>query len=254
MNFCPCGDWATAERVLSSPQADVITGSATQRYEGSLPATLAEARALLAKGLTVGVRHAERHDSALGQIARDFATEFLAPIDIHIYCSPGGYPGFGWHYDAEDVFVLQTLGKKEWSLRKNTVNPWPLVDTLPEDMLYEREIMPVMRCLLSAGDWLYIPAGYWHRTLSIDESISLSIGIESLSAMRVYDFLRPQLLESLLWRQRLPPAGTASQLSDGELLEQYEALFKALGSDLVKMLSVKTLPAAFLAALRKPKE
>ena len=39
-------------------------------------------------------------------IGRDFA----APVDVHLYCTPAGQPGFGWHYDAEDVFVLQTAG------------------------------------------------------------------------------------------------------------------------------------------------
>src|SRR5947209_3055839 len=135
---------------------------------------------------------------------------FLAPIDVHVYCTPAGQPGFGWHYDAEDVFVLQTAGRKEWSLRKNTVNPWPLAEALPADMRHEREIMPVLRCTLAAGDWLYIPAGYWHRTRAGEESVSLSVGVLSASALDVYDFLRRQLLSSLRWRQRLPPAGGAS--------------------------------------------
>jgi 50S ribosomal protein L16 3-hydroxylase len=254
LDFCHYGDWPTVERVLASPAADVIVGSANQRYDGPLPKSLEEARHQLAQGLTVGVRHAEKHDSALGELARDFAADFLAPIDIHLYCTPAGQPGFGWHYDAEDVFVLQTLGKKEWWLRKNTVNPWPLVETLPQDMKYEREIMPAMRCLLAAGDWLYIPAGYWHRTESAEESISLSVGIESPSAITVFDFLRPQLLESLRWRQRLPPAGAAAQLAERELLEQYQVLFRELGTDLKKVLSQEKLPAAFLARMREKNE
>jgi ribosomal protein L16 Arg81 hydroxylase len=248
-----CGDWAVVERVLSSPGADVIVGSAEQRFEGPPPTSLENARRLLAEGLTVGIRHAEKHDESLAQLARGFGADFLAPIDIHLYCTPAGKPGFGWHYDAEDVFVLQTHGKKEWWLRKNTVNPWPLVETLPKDMKYEREIMPAMRCLLAAGDWLYIPAGYWHRTGCQEESISLSVGIQSPSAIDVFDFLRPQLLDSLRWRQRLPPAGEASSISDSERLEQFQALFQELGADLAKALSEKKLAASFLAQLRDRK-
>lgn len=167
-DFCQYGNWRTVERVLASTAADVIVGSINHRYDGPMPKSVEEARQLFAKGLTVGVRHAQKHDSALGKLASEFSTDFFAPVDIHIYCTPTGQPGFGWHYDAEDVFVLQTLGQKEWWLRKNTVNPWPLVETLPQDMKYEREIMPIMRCLLAAGDWLYIPGGYWHRTVSTD--------------------------------------------------------------------------------------
>ena len=244
-----CGDWPVVERVLASPGADVIVGSAEQRYAGPLPTSLEAARCLLADGLTVGIRHAEKHDESLARLAGDFAADFLAPIDIHLYCTPAGRPGFGWHYDAEDVFVLQTTGKKEWWLRKNTVNPWPLVETLPTDMRYEREIMPAMRCLLAAGDWLYIPAGYWHRTDCLEESISLSVGIQSRSAIDVYDFLRPQLLDSLRWRQRLPAAGAASNLSEKELLEQHHALFKELGAELAKLLADQRLVQRFLDQL-----
>ena len=251
-DFCHCGDWRAASRILSSPGADVIVGSAKQRYDGPLPKSLEETKALLAQGLTVGVRHAEKHDAALGNLARQFAADFRAPIDVHLYCTPAGQPGFGWHYDAEDVFVLQTVGKKDWWLRKNTVNPWPLVETLPQDMKYEREIMPAMRCLLAAGDWLYIPAGYWHRTESAEESISLSVGIESPSAMSVFDFLRPQLLDSLRWRQRLPPAGAAAANSDSELVAQYQALFQELGADLAKLLANPKTAAAFLNSLKRP--
>jgi len=250
-DFTHCGDWPTVERVLSSPEADVIVGSAKQRYEGPLPKSLEEARPLLEQGLTVGVRHAERHEDSLAQLATAFAADFFAPIDIHLYGAPAGQPGFGWHYDAEDVFVLQTTGKKEWWLRKNTVNPWPLVETLPRDMKYEREIMPAMRCLLAAGDWLYIPAGYWHRTESLEESISLSVGIESPSALSVFDFLRPKLLESFRWRQRLPPAGASAVASERELLAQYQALFQELGADLAKILSQEKTAAGFLAHLKQ---
>ena len=250
-HLAACGDWPVVERVLSSPEADIIVGSAEQRYEGKPPTSLEEAMQLLSQGLTVGVRHAEKHDESLAELARGFATDFAAPIDIHLYCSPAGKPGFGWHYDAEDVFVLQTRGKKEWWLRKNTVNPWPLVETLPRDMKYEREIMPAMRCLLAAGDWLYIPAGYWHRTECQEESISLSVGIESPSAMSVFDFLRPQLLESLRWRQRLPPAGEAAQLSHEELLTELQTLLESLGSDLATLLADKRTAERFLNSLRQ---
>lgn len=246
-----CGEWRVVERIVASPGADVIVGSAEQRFGGQLPKSIAEARRLLDDGLTVGIRHAEKHDDSLANLACGFAADFLAPIDIHLYCTPAGRPGFGWHYDAEDVFVLQTHGQKEWWLRKNTVNPWPLVETLPKDMRYEREIMPVMRCLLSAGDWLYIPAGYWHRTDCQEESISLSVGIQSMTGIDVYDFLRPQLLESLRWRQRLPPAGEAAPLSPVELLAELQTLFESLGADLAKLMADKRTVERFLDYLKQ---
>src|SRR5262249_27039897 len=150
---------------------------------------------LLAEGCTLGIRHAEKHDPGLARLAEGFRRDFASPVDVHLYCTPAGRPGFGWHYDAEDVFLLQTQGTKEWFLRKNTVNPWPLAEPPPADMRYRLELMPLLRVTLAAGDWVYIPCGYWHRTeAGSEESISLSVGVRSPSAVDVYDYLRRQLL------------------------------------------------------------
>src|SRR5690349_5688984 len=113
--------WTTVERILAGPGADVLFGREGRPWDGQLPASLVDARALLAAGYTLRVRHAERHDPDLAALAEGFRQDLRAPIDVHLYCTPAGCPGFGWHYDAEEVFVLQTHGSKVWELRKNTV-------------------------------------------------------------------------------------------------------------------------------------
>ncbi len=242
------GGWEAVDRILAGRSADVLVGREGRKADVPTPTSADEAKALLAQGLTVGVRQAYRHHPGLAELAASFQADFAAPIDVHVYCTPAGQPGLGWHYDAEDVFVLQTLGSKEWRLRKNTVNPWPLVEALPADMRYPREIMPVMRCALAAGDWLYIPGGYWHSTRAGEESISLSVGVLSPTALDVFDFLRGRLLSSLRWRQRLPSAGAASPLSPEELLRRYHELFTELGQDLAAQLSQGPFARDFLAA------
>jgi 50S ribosomal protein L16 3-hydroxylase len=221
-------------------------GREGQSAQGPVPQTAAEARALLEAGWTLGLRHAERHDPGLAALAEGFRADFAAPIDLHLYCTPAGHPGFGWHFDAEDVFVLQTLGTKEWQLRKNTVHPWPLVETLPADMRYRREVMPLLRCTLTAGDWLYIPGGYWHATRAGDESISLSVGVLSPTGMDAFDFLRGQLLESLRWRQRLPSLGAATGVGEEELVCRYRELFAELGRDLAEVMGREEFVRAYL--------
>jgi len=245
--------WDRVGQILQQPGADVVAGRAGEQWAGKLPASLDEARAVLAAGYMLGIRHSERHDAGLAALAAGFQADFLAPIDIHLFCTPADHPGYGWHYDAEEVFMLQLAGRKEWWLRKNTVNPWPLMETLPADMRYDREIMPVMRCTLQAGDWLYVPAGYWHRTQSGEESISLSVGVQAATAMNAFDFLRTELLDSLRWRQRLPPAGAATALTATELQAAYETLFAELGRDLQRILARPETAAAYLAARRKPR-
>ena len=180
---------------------------------------------------------------------RRLPATLAAAVNIHMYCTPGSQYGFGWHYDAEEVFIVQTTGRKEYSLRKNTVNPWPTDETLPANMRYEREIMPLARCELAAGDWLYIPSGYWHIGESRETSLSLAIGVQPHAAVEVFDFLRPQILESLVWRQRLPVMGAAAVGSGDELREQYAAVFMQLGQELLKLLSDPRQVEAFLTRL-----
>jgi ribosomal protein L16 Arg81 hydroxylase len=248
--LCGLGTWGSLTAILAQDGADVIVCRRNERYAGGQPRTSDDARRLVEDGYTLLVRHAERHDPRLHHLATAFQRDFAAPVNIHMYCTPGGQYGFGWHYDAEEVFIVQTTGRKEYSLRKNTVNPWPLEETLPADMRYEREIMPLVRCELAAGDWLYIPSGYWHMGESRELSISLAIGVMSPTALDVFDFLRLRLLDSIFWRQRLPVAGAASTVSDEPLREEYARLFRDLGQELQKMLNNPGEVEAFLAKRR----
>ncbi|MDB5386955.1 MAG: hypothetical protein JWM11_2601 [Planctomycetaceae bacterium] len=246
----PAYDRATLLRILRQENVDFFAGRGGQRWTGAIPSSAQQLEALLSEGYTAGIRHAERHDPDLAKLAEEFRLELGAPINIHIYCTPQGNPGFGWHYDAEEVFILQAAGEKEWFLRKNTVNPWPLIETIPANQRYEREIMPVMHCRLSAGDWLYIPNGYWHRTAADRESISLSVGVEAVSATQVFDFLRPRLLHSLQWRQRLPCAGSVAGKSLDELTTSYREIMQSLSRDLVSLLNDEYLARSFLESLQ----
>jgi hypothetical protein len=283
---CELGTWDSVGAVWAAAGKDAFAVREGRWYEGELPRDVDGARKLAHEGYTIFVRHAERHHAGLAALAAAFERTFSGPVNIHLFATPAGAPGFSWHYDAEDVFIIQTAGEKEYSLRKNTVNPWPLEETLPADMRYEREQMPLMRVLLRAGDLLYIPCGWWHkaeakgaRTLPLppgagrgeekstnrnapspcplpkgegaETAISLAVGVMSRSAMDVYDFLRKRLVESLVWRQRLPLVGPASALSREELEATYAHLFKQLADDLAKTFADPRLLADYLEELRK---
>jgi ribosomal protein L16 Arg81 hydroxylase len=234
-HLCTLGSWEIVVHLLAQTGIDVLVGREGAAWQGPTP-DAAEARRLLDDGYTLGIRHAERHHHDLARLASDFAAEFAAPVDLHLYMTPASHAGFGWHYDAEDVFILQTQGSKVWSLRKNTVNPWPLVETIPQDMRYRGEMMPLMRCSLAAGDWLYIPAGYWHSTQAGEESISLSVGLKMPAAIDLFDALRPRLLDSLRWRQRLPLAGDLQTGSEQQRLADLRALAANLAEDLTRQM------------------
>jgi len=245
------GSWRTIDTILPQQDVDVLVARQGELRDDPAPPTPAEARQLHSDGWTLVIRHAEKHVPELDQLADSFRRDFCGEVNIHLYCTPGDQYGFGWHYDAEDVFILQTEGVKEYSLRKNTVHPWPLMETIPHDMQFGAEIMPVMKCALSAGDWLYIPPGYWHVAQSQQPAVSLALGVMSTAAIDVYDHLRNKLLGSLLWRQRLPPPGAAATLSEEELLAHYEMVLAGLGRELQQEFSSKKLAREFIEARRR---
>jgi len=122
-----------------------------------------EAQAYYRGGHTLLVRHAERASAKLQALAEAFARVFHAPVDIQVYLTPDKSQAFGWHYDLEEVFIIQVQGCKEYTVRQNTLNPWPVWDNLPAEMHYDRETSRVrLTCRLEAGDWLDIPSGWWH--------------------------------------------------------------------------------------------
>lgn len=225
-------DWPAVERLLGANDVDVMVCRRGERYTGASPQTPEEARRLRDEGYTVLIRHAERHDKRLGDLAGSFARDFGGSVNVHVYATPPDQFGFGWHYDAEDVFIVQTAGSKEYSLRKNTVHPWPLLETLPVDMQFEREIMPLMRCALTAGDWLYIPAGYWHMAVAKQPAISVAVGVLSPAAIDIYAIARKRLAQSLVWRQRLPTPGDASPLNLEQRRERLREILAMLARDL----------------------
>jgi ribosomal protein L16 Arg81 hydroxylase len=249
-SLCELGSWSALAAILEGESTDLLVCRRNEQYTGPAPRCEQEALALVEQGYTLLVRHAERHDDRLAQLAAEFQTAFAAPVNIHMYCTPGGQYGFGWHYDAEEVFIVQTTGRKEYRLRKNTVNPWPIEETLPANMRYEREIMPLVKCELAAGDWLYIPSGYWHMGESRETALSLAIGVEPRTGVDVYNFLRQRVVESLRWRQRLPVAGTAAVTSDDELRQQYLAVFHQLAADFGKLLTEPKFADDFLSQIR----
>jgi ribosomal protein L16 Arg81 hydroxylase len=140
--------------------------------------TFSEALHGFAAGRTVLVRHSEQNSEALAEIADDFKQHLGGEVDIQLYFTPTGEEGFNWHYDAEDVIVIQSFGAKEFYLLKNTVTERPYPKNADQSEDFKKEKMaPEIRCLLQAGDWLYIPAGYWHKAKAVSDSFHLSVGV-----------------------------------------------------------------------------
>ena len=174
----PLLTWATVEKLVRAG-ADMLVVRNGVRHTGDAPLAPAEAWGLLERGYSLVIRECDRLDPDLRALAEAFALELPGEVGVQAFATPAGYCSFGWHYDCEDVFIVQTAGVKDYLLRRNTVNPEPTIDAMPRDMRFELETSPVLACTLLPGDWLYVPRGWWHMAHATRDSLSLSVGVLS---------------------------------------------------------------------------
>lgn len=170
---CALLDWKVLDGVLRTAD-DVLVVSRGQLLAVPAPRSLAELRDYLAAGIGLCVRHSERHDRGLAGVATAF--DELGSAQVQLFVTPGGTHGFGWHYDDEDVFIVQTAGVKDYYFRANTI----AADRAARPEMFARftaESSALCTATLVAGDFLYLPSRWWHMAVCREDALSISVGV-----------------------------------------------------------------------------
>ena len=226
-------NWETVKNIISEDKSVLRIVKDGKMVSDYVKLTLDEVKKRHQDGCTLLVRFAERSDPRLNELALDFARSFRTEVDIQLYCTPGNHNAFGWHYDVEEVFILQCQGSKHYTIRPNTIHPNPLVKSIPKDQGYERETSTAaIQVTLEEGDWLYIPSGWWHRAETKQESMHISIGLMPRSAVDLLEFFPEYLAKNDFWRTRMPVH--LDFKTDEEEIEFYQAAMEKLGKDLAR--------------------
>lgn len=209
-----------------------------------------EALSYYQRGNTLLVKNAELSHSKFKALADDFSRSFFTPVDIQLYCTPENHNAFGWHYDVEEVFIVQVKGSKAYTIRQNTIHPNPLVSSIPKDLGYESEKSDLeINVQLKEGDWLYIPSGWWHIAKTQEESMHISIGLMPRSALDLVGYLQEFLASSPFWRTRMP---VHKKFSDSkEEVEFYQEAMGQLGKEIAQKVSDPDFIKKFLEHIRK---
>lgn len=238
-------DWKMVEDVLKEKKSVLRIVQDGRVIKDYVELSFEEARAHHAQGHTLLLRYAEKSSKILKELALDFEKSFHSPVDIQLYCTPEGHNAFGWHYDVEEVFIIQTKGSKSYSIRPNTVHPNPLISSIPKDMGYEKEKTPIeIKVTLEEGDWLYIPSGWWHIARTQKESMHISIGLMPSSAVDLAQYLPQFLAQKTFWRARMPVH--LNFADQDEEVAFYQDAMKKLGQDLSEQMSSKEFIQEFL--------
>ncbi len=147
------------------------------------------------------------------------------------YSTPGG--GVGPHLDQYDVFIIQGLGKRHW--RVGMPDP-SLKSHCPHPRLLQ--VSPFVDCIdviTEPGDILYIPPGCPHDGISIDQSLSYSVGFRAPAQKDLLTGLADYLIENEIQGIRYSDAGRELSPNIGEIttkdLADVQGLLKNLLDD-----------------------
>jgi 50S ribosomal protein L16 3-hydroxylase len=248
-NFLHLLNWQVVEEILGARKSVLRIVQDGKVIKDYVEMDFNEAQAHHAQGHTLLLRYAEKSHGPLELLARDFAHAFHTPVDIQLYCTPDGHNAFGWHYDVEEVFIIQTAGSKQYHIRPNTVHPNPLVTSIPKDQGYEREQTELgITVTLLPGDWLYIPSGWWHVARTQSASMHISIGLMPAAATDMVKHLAHYLGQFPFWRTRMPLHLKFE--SEAAEVAFYQDACQKLSSDLVKHMASAAFITDYLQTKR----
>lgn len=141
------------------------------------PFTEDEFSSLPAGHWTLLVQDMEKHLPELRQLLLPF--RFLPHWrvdDLMIsYAAPGG--SVGPHTDQYDVFLIQALGRRHWSIRSADAGDSRLIDGLDLRILARFE--PDRDWTLEPGDLLYLPPGVPHHGVADGPCMTCSVGFRA---------------------------------------------------------------------------
>lgn len=142
-------------------------------------------------------------------LAENLETLFRVRPQVNLYAGWRTTHGFDIHWDDHDVLVAQIAGRKRWTVYGMT-SRYPLkgdkkvIATPPSEPLWEG--------LLDDGDLLYIPRGWWHVAVPLDEpTLHLTIGFSNPTGIELLKWFVDSLSDCEELRQDLPIFAEESQ-------------------------------------------
>ena len=140
-----------------------------------LEAVLADMRA----GGTLILDQLHHREPKLSLLCRVLAAELGHRFQTNLYLTPSSGKGFLPHWDNHDVFILQTVGSKNWKLEKQR----RVLPAKGETMDKEgRELRGEFDSfVLEQGDLIYIPRGFVHAAeCGTEPSLHITLGVSGV--------------------------------------------------------------------------
>ncbi|MFJ9696652.1 cupin domain-containing protein [Kitasatospora sp. NPDC101183] len=164
----------------------------------------------LAEGATLVLDAIDELHAGIGRLASQLERRLRTGVQANLYASWTGVEGFGVHWDDHDVVVVQLDGAKRWRIYGPTrMAPMHRDVETPESPPEE----PVADLVLTAGDLLYLPRGWWHAVAASEgqHSLHVTCGLQSTTGADLITWLSETLRAHEAVRADLPRFGTAEE-------------------------------------------
>ncbi|MBO6826817.1 MAG: cupin domain-containing protein [Sneathiella sp.] len=93
--------------------------------------------------------------------------------DIMVSFSPKGGT-VGEHVDSYHVFLIQGMGKRCWKVAKEAIQKEEYIEDIPLEIL--KDAFDGEEVIVTEGDIIYIPPKFAHQGVSLEPSLTYSIG------------------------------------------------------------------------------
>jgi ribosomal protein L16 Arg81 hydroxylase len=174
-------------------------------------------------GATLILQHVDEYSESLARVARGLREGLGSHAEIEVIAGNSSSNGLPVHFDANDCLVLQIQGCKRWKLypptrlhplRKSKLYP-SRIDVLPA--LPPTLENPYITVAVNAGDFFYIPRGWWH-IVEPEPGPCLSVN-PTIYSPTVQDFLKWcvdewAVAETCRWNLPLDAASESKLLED----------------------------------------
>jgi hypothetical protein len=195
------------ETITRSPDYVKVANAATNKnvsYKGvvteGLEAVLGDMRA----GGTLVLDQLHNREPKLGLLCRALAAELGHRFQVNLYLTPANGKGFKPHWDNHDVFILQTVGSKNWKIEKQRRVFPAKNDSMGDEGRELGEDLDSF--VLEQGDLIYIPRGFVHAAECESEpSLHITLGVTGVFWEDIlYAAVKAAILQDERLRQALP--------------------------------------------------
>lgn len=162
---------------------------------------------LMSHGASVIVAELNPHVPALETLCAAIRERTAETIVAGAIATTGDGGALRYHYDEDDLFIVQLEGSKRWRIYGPPV-AYPVAGMAANPAPTSE---PVFDDVLKPGDTLFLPAGYWHQC-SNERDLSLHLGIffKPITTYNAVKSLLPELIEEETFRLPLSRSESAA--------------------------------------------